>query len=134
MGDGVTGSTNAPANQTTNAGRSGDSSQADTAAKAKFGEALSQESLCPPGLSRRPPEGCTYLRPPSQPPQPSKPIDINIHGDADRFKGPMNRSNGPDTSKPIPQSPPDSFKLPDFRPYHEGGPNGTHIIGVKGKF
>src|SRR5688500_2433682 len=56
MGDGVTGSTNAPANQPANAGRSGDSSAADAAAKAKFGEALTQE-LCPPGLTLRPREG-----------------------------------------------------------------------------
>jgi hypothetical protein len=40
MGDGVTGSTNAPANQTTNADRSGASSAADTAAHAEFGKAI----------------------------------------------------------------------------------------------
>jgi hypothetical protein len=40
MGNGVSGSTNAPANQPTTAGRSGDTSQADAAAKAKFGESL----------------------------------------------------------------------------------------------
>ncbi len=45
MGDGVTGSTNAPANQPTNAGRSGDTSAADAAAKAKFGEALKPGKL-----------------------------------------------------------------------------------------
>ena len=132
MGDGVTGSTNAP-NQTTNAGRSGDSSAADAAAKAKFGEALKQES-CPEGLSRRPPEGCTYLRPPSDPFQPSKPINTKIDGDPDRFKGPMSpRSDGPDLSKPIPKKPDSSVKLPDTRPFHDTTPSGTHVFGVEGK-
>ena len=128
MGDGVTGSTNAPANQPTNAGRSGASSAADTSAKAEFGKALSQESLCPEGLSRRPPDGCTYLRNPSQP------INLQIQGDPDRFKGPMSHAGGPDYSKPIPQLPSNSLKLPETRPYHDGGPDGAHIVGVKGKF
>ena len=133
MGDGVTGSTNAPANQPTNAGRSGDSSAADAAAKAKFGEALKQES-CPPGLTRRPQEGCNYLRPPADPFQPSKPIPTTIDGDPDRFKGPMSpRSEGPDLSKPIPKKPDSSLKLPDTRPFHDSTPNGTHIIGIEGK-
>jgi hypothetical protein len=136
MGDGVTGSTNAPANQPTNAGRSGDTSAADTAAQAKFGEALSQENLCPPGL-KRPPDGCTYLRPPSDPFQPSKPITTKIDGDPDRFKGPMSpRSEGPDYSKPIPKLPSDSFKLPEG-PYHTGGlgsGDGAHIGGWKRTF
>jgi len=66
MGDGVTGSTNAPTHLPTNAGRSGDSSAADAAAKAKFGEALNQE-LCPPGLSRRHQDGFNSLRPPDPP-------------------------------------------------------------------
>lgn len=134
MGDGVTGSTNAPANQPTNAGRSGDSSQADAAAKAKFGEALTQES-CPAGLTRRPPTGCNYLRPPADPFQPSKPIDIKVHEDPAR-KGPMSpRSDGPDLSKPIPKLPSDSFKLPEG-PYHDGGlgsGDGAHIGGWKWK-
>jgi hypothetical protein len=134
MGDGVTGSTNAPANQPINAGRSGDSSAADMETKAKFGEALKQES-CPPGLTRRPQEGCNYLRPPADPFQPSKPINTKIDGDPDRFKGPMSRprSDGPDLSKPVPQKPSDSIKLPDTRPFHDSTPNGTHVFGVERK-
>jgi hypothetical protein len=75
------------------------------------------------------------LRPPSQSPQPSKPIDLKIHGDPDRFKGPMTRSTGPDYSKPIPKLPSDSFKLPEG-PYHDGGlgsGDGAHIGGWKWK-
>jgi hypothetical protein len=133
MGDGVTGSTNAPANQPTNVGRSGDSSAADMETKAKFGEALKQES-CPPGLTRRPQEGCNYLRPPADPFQPSKPITTKIDGDPDRFKGPMSpRSEGPDLSKPVPKKPSDSVKLPDTRPFHDTTPSGTHVFGVEGK-
>ena len=134
MGDGVTGSTNAPANQPTNAGRSGTMSAEDAATKAKFSEALNQE-LCPPGLSRRPREGCNYLRPPADPFQPSKPISTKIDGDPDRFKGPMSRprSDGPDLSKPIPKKPSDSTKLPDTRPFHDTTPSGTHVFGVEGK-
>ena len=133
MGDGVTGSTNAPANQPTNAGRSGDTSAADTAAKAKFGEALNQENLCPPGLGRRQPEGCTYLRPPSHPSQPEKKIDLTVHNDPGSSKGPTNRSDGPDFSKPIPKLPSNSPKLPDTRPFHDTTPSGTHVFGVEGK-
>ena len=129
MGDGVTGSTNAPTNQPTNAGRSGDTSAADAAAKAKFGEALNQE-LCPPGLSRRPQEGCNYLRPPADPFQPSKPINTKIDGDPDRFKGPMNGgSKSPDMSRP-PQLPESNIKVPDG-PGHNGGlgsGDGAHIF------
>jgi len=133
MGDGVTGPTNAPANQTTNVGRSGDSSAADAAAKAKFGEALKQES-CPPGLTRRPQEGCNYLRPLADPFQPSKPITTKIDGDPDRFKGPMSpRSDGPDLTKPIPRKPDSSPKLPDTRPFHDTTPSGSHVFGVEGK-
>src|SRR6516165_10252846 len=44
MGDGVTSSVNAPANQTTNAGHSGAPPPADTAAQSEFGEALKQEA------------------------------------------------------------------------------------------
>jgi hypothetical protein len=133
MGNGVTGSTNAPANQPTNAGRSGDTSQADAATKAKFGEALNQE-LCPPGLSLRPREGCNYLRPPADPFQPSKPIDLKVHEDPAR-KGPMSgpRSDGPDLTKPIPKKPDSSLKLPDTVPFHDTTPSGTHVFGVKGK-
>jgi hypothetical protein len=130
MGDGVTGSVNAPANQTTNAGRNGASSAADTAAQAEFGKALKHENPCPEGLSRRPHDGCTYLRDPSQS------VDLKFHGDPDRLKGPMNRSNGPDYSKPIPQLPSTSLKLPDG-PYHSGGlgsGDGAHIGGWGGKF
>lgn len=61
MGDGVTGSVNAPAHQTTNAGNTGASSAVDTAAQAEFGDALKQESLCPEGLSRRPHDGLHIL-------------------------------------------------------------------------
>ena len=136
MGDGVTGSTNAPANQPTNAGRSGDTSQADAAAKAKFGEALKQES-CPEGLSRRPQEGCNYLRPPADPFQPSKPITTKIDGDPDRFKGPMSpRSEGPDFSKPTPKLPDSSLQVPKG-PYHTGGlgsGDGAHIGGWERTF
>ena len=128
MGDGVTGLGKAPANQTTNTGRSGDSSAAD--AQAEFGKTLNQESLCPEGLSRRPPDGCTYLRNPSQP------VDLQFHGDPDRFKGPMNRPNGPDYSKPIPQLPSNSLKVPEG-PFHSSGlgsGDGAHIGGWEGKF
>jgi len=115
MGVEVTGSGNAPANQTTNAGRSGAPPAADTTAQAtahaKFGEALKQESR-----------------------NPSQPVDLQYHGDPDRLKSPMSRSDGPDYSKPIPQLPSNSLKLPEFSPYHDGGLNGAHIIGVKGKF
>ena len=130
MGDGVTSAGNAPpANQTTNAGQSEAQSQAD-AQSALFGEALKQESLCPEGLSRRPHDGCTYLRNPSQP------VDLQFHGDPDRLKGPMNRSTGPDYSKPIPQLPSTSLKLPDG-PFHSSGlgsGDGAHIGGWEGKF
>ena len=109
MGDGVTGTRNAPVHQTTHAGNTGASSAADSAAQSKFGDALKQESLCPEGLSRRPPDGCTYLRNPSQP------LDLQFHGDPDRFKGPVNRSNGPTTQSPslsCPQTPLKSLRVP----------------------
>ena len=130
MGDGVAGSTNAPANQPTNAGRSGTMSAEDAATKAKFSEALNQE-LCPPGLSRRPREGCNYLRPPADPFQPSKPIDINIQRDPGSPMSP--RSDGPDLTKPIPKKPDSSLKLPDTVPFHDTTPSGTHVFGVKVK-
>lgn len=131
MGDGVSGSINAPA-QPTNAGRSGATPAEDAAAKAKFGEALNQENLCPPGLTRKPPENCTYLRPPTHPSQPEKKIDINIHNDPG--KGPMSpRSNGPDYTKPIPKAPDNSPKIPDTRPFHDTTPSGSHVFGVEGK-
>ena len=133
MGDGVTSSTSVPANQPTNAGRSGDTSAADAAAKTKFGEALNQENLCPPGLTRKPPENCTYRRPPGQPPQPEKKIDLKVHNDPGSSKGPTSRSDGPDFSKPIPKLPPNSPKLPDTRPFHDTTPSGTHVFGVEGK-
>jgi hypothetical protein len=120
MGDGVTSSGNAPANQTTNAGHSGAPSPADTAAQSKFGEALKTENICPKGLGRPPHDGwvpprydtpCTYLRNPSEP---SQPVDLRYRGDPDRLKGPTNGSNGPDYSKPIPQLPSTSLpKLPE---------------------
>jgi hypothetical protein len=129
MGNGVSGPTSTPA-QPTNTGRSGDTSAADAATKAKFNEHLKQES-CPEGLTRKPPENCNYLRPPGQP---EKKIDLNIHGDPDRFKGPMSpRSNGPDYTKPIPKAPDHSPKIPDTRPFHDTTPSGSHVIGVEGK-
>src|SRR6516225_10207256 len=131
MGDGVTGLGKAPANQTTNTGRSGDSSAAD--AQAEFGKTLNQESLCPEGLSRRPPDGCTYLRNPSQP------VDLHLHGDpADRLKGPTNGSNGPDYSKPIPKLPSTFLpQLPEGHVGHDSGQgknDGAHFLVWKGKF
>jgi hypothetical protein len=126
MGDGVNGPTNTPA-QPTNTGRS-DTSAADAATKAKFNEHLKQES-CPEGLTRKPQEGCNYLRPPADPFQPSKPIDLKIHNDPGSSKGPVNHSDGPDFSKPIPKLPDSSLKLPDTRPFHDTTPNGTHVFG-----
>ena len=127
MGNGVSGAGNAPANQTTN--RSGDTSQADAATKAKFDQALNQE-LCPPGLSMRPREGCNYLRPPGQP---EKKIDITVPNDPG--KGPMSgpRSDGPDLTTPVPKKPDSSpkIKLPDVRPTHDTTPSGTHVWGIK---
>jgi hypothetical protein len=130
MGNGVTGSTNAPANQPTN--RSGDTTAADAATKAKFDQALKQES-CPEGLTLRPPKDCNYLRPPGQPPQPEKKIDLTVHNDPG--KGPMSgpRSDGPDLTKPIPKKPDSSPKLPDTRPFHDTTPSGSHVFGVEGK-
>ena len=133
MGDGVTGPGSAPASQTTNAGQSGTQSPADDPAKAVFGETLKQEeSLCPAVLSRRPPDGCTYLRNPSQP---SKPVDLRIHGDIPNLvKGPTNDPNGPDYSRSIPQldsNPLSKVKVPDWVPSHNSGlgPNG-HIFTI----
>src|SRR5262245_38681650 len=107
MGNGVTGPGNAPANQTTNAGHSGAPSPADTAAaQSKFDETLGKENICPPGLGR-PPPGCTYLRKePVKIPLPHQVPDPNPGG----VKGPTKKSDGPDVSKPIPQSP--STELP----------------------
>lgn len=140
MGDGVTSSVNAPANQTANAGNSGAPSPADTTAQSKFGEALKQESLCP-GLGRAPHVAgmpprydtpCTYLRNPSQP---SQPVDLQYHGDPDRLKGPTSRSNGPDYSQPIPQLPSTSLQVPKG-PFHSSGlgsGDGAHIGGWEWK-
>jgi hypothetical protein len=127
MGNGVTGSTNAPTNQPTN--HSGDTTAADAATKAKFDQALSQES-CPAGLTMRPPKDCNYLRPPGQP---EKKIDLTVHNDPG--KGPMSgpRSYGPDLTKPIPKKPDSSPKLPDTRPFHDTTPSGSHVFGVEGK-
>src|SRR5687767_7762938 len=93
MGNGVTGSVNAPVNQTTNARNS--ASPADTAARLQFGKALEQQNICPEGLGRpsRYDPPCTYLRHPSQPPQPSQPVDIHYKGNPDHLKGPMNGSH-----------------------------------------
>jgi hypothetical protein len=104
MGDGVTGSTNAPANQAPNAARSGSSSATDPAAKGKFGEALKQQS-----------------------------IDLKIHGDPDRFKPCTTRETGPDYTKPIPKARDNSPNIPDTRPFHDTTPRGTHVFGIEGK-
>jgi len=120
MGDPVTSAgSGPPANQTTNAGQSGTQSAADDAAKSKFGDTLKQESLplCPEGL-RRPHKDdapCTYLRNPSQPPQPSQSVDPHqVQGDPDRFKSPITRSNGGDDyKKPTPKLEEKGVKLPD---------------------
>ena len=131
MGDAVTSAGSGPtANQTTNAGQSGAASPADAA---KFGEALEQENICPEGLSRRPPDGCTYLRNPSQP------VDLHLHRDpADRLKGPTNGSNGPDYSKPIPKLPSTFLpQLPEGHVGHDSGlgkNDGAHFLVWKGKF
>ena len=138
MGDGVTGSVNAPVNQTPNTGNSGAASHADTAAKAEFGQALEQERLCPPGLGRPPHVGsfpsrydppCTYLRPPSQP---DKPVDIrHYNGNPDDLKGPMTtRPTGTDYTKPIPPSTSKGPQVPEG-PKHSGGQgegDGAHIF------
>ena len=127
MGDGVTGSVNAPASQPANAGRGGAPSR-DTAAHAEFGKALEQERLCPPGLGR-PPAPCTYLR------HPSHGVDLQLREDSGRFKGPTNSSDGPDYSKPIAQLPSNSPKVPEG-PTHTGGlgsGDGAHIFGWEWK-
>ena len=106
MGDGVTGSTNAPANQAPNAARSGSSSATDPAAKGKFGEALKQQS-----------------------------IDLKIHGDPDRFKPCTTRETGPDYTKPIPPSHEKEVKPPPiYHTGGMGSLDGAHIGGVKGTF
>ncbi len=145
MGDEVTSAGSAPpASQTTNAGQSGAQSQAEAA---KFGETLEQESLCPPGLGRQshvgsfPPrtdQQCHYLHlgDPFQPSVPSKPADLKLHGDPDRFKSPiMTRSNGIDYKKPIPaerdQNPLSGAKAPAGAPSHDSGlSKNAHIIMV----
>jgi hypothetical protein len=104
MGDGVTNSTNTPANQPTNAGRSADTSAADAAAKTKFGETLKHQS-----------------------------IDLKIHGDPDRFKPCTTRETGPDYTKPIPKARDNSPKIPDTRPFHDTTPSGSHVFGIEGK-
>jgi hypothetical protein len=139
MGDGVTGLGKAPANQMTNAGQSGAASPPDAA---KFGEALAQESLCPEGLGRPPHVAgmpprydppCTYLRNPSQP---SKPADLQVHGDIPNLlKGPTNDPNGPDYKKSIPAerdpNPLHGVKPPDGAPSHDDGlSKDGHIIMV----
>src|SRR6185369_15720063 len=108
----------------------------DTAARLEFGNALEQQNICPEGLGRpsRYDPPCTYLRNPSQPPQPSKPVDLQPHGDPDRSKGPPNGPKGLDT-KPIPQQPSNSPKVPEG-PTHSGGQgegDKAHIFGWKWK-
>ena len=87
---------------------------------ALFGEVLKQESsmpLCPEGLHRphKDDAPCTYLRPPSQPPQPSQSVDPHqVQGNPDRFKSPMTRSNGGDDyKKPTPKLEEKGVKVPD---------------------
>ena len=104
MGNGVTGPTNAPANQTTNPAQSGSSSAADKAAKTKFGETLKHET-----------------------------IDLKIKGDPDRFKPCTTRETGPDYTKPIPKARDNSPKIPDTRPFHDTTPSGSHVFGIEGK-
>lgn len=142
MGDGVTGSVNAPVNQTPNTGNSGATSRADAAAKAEFGQVLAQEQ-CPPGLGRPPHVGsfpsrfdppCTYLKPPSQ--EPPKPVGIpRYEGNGDNSQSPIvTTPTGPDRYKPIPPAKEKEFDPPV---YHTGGMgtlDGAHIGGVKGKF
>jgi|SRR5829696_2436560 hypothetical protein len=130
MGE-VTGSVNAPVNQTT--GHS--ASPADPAAQAEFGKVLKEEGLCPEGLHRpsRYDPPCTYLRDPSQPSQP--PVDIHYKGDNEHLKGPTNGPKGTDYTKPIPQAPSNSPKVPEG-PVHTGGQgtgDGAHIFGWKFK-
>jgi hypothetical protein len=141
MGDGVTSAGNATANQTTNAGQSGDQSRAGDAAQSKFGEALEQESLCPPGLGRSPHVAgmpprydapCHYLR--------TQPIDLKYHGgdhpdSLNGLKGPTNDPNGPDYKKPIPAerdpNPLHGVKSPDGAPSHDSGlSKDGHILMV----
>jgi hypothetical protein len=137
MGDGVTSAGNAPpANQTTNAGQSEAQSQAD-AQSALFGEALKQESLCPEGLHRphRNDAPCTYLRPPSLSPQPSKPVDLHPHGDIPNLiKGHTDDLNI-DYKKHMPHerdpNPLAGAKPPKGAPTHDGGlSKDAHIIMV----
>lgn len=104
MGNGVSGPTGTLVNQPTNAGRSGDTPAADTAAKAKFGDALKHET-----------------------------IDLKIHGDPDRFKSPITRSGGTDYTKPLPEAHSHALKLPDTHPFHDTTPSGTHVFGIEGK-
>ena len=145
MGDGVAGSVNAPVNQI-NARHS--SPLTDPAARLEFGNALEQQQQqCPEGLGRRSPYDppCTYLRNPSLPTPPSKPVDLKPHGDPN--KGPTDGSKVLDT-KPIPQQPSNSPKVPEG-PNHNGGIDDgtktddgrnkaddgtkTHVIGWKWK-
>jgi hypothetical protein len=131
MGDGVTGSVNAPVNQTPNTANSGAASRANATAQAQFGQVLAQEQ-CPPGLGRPPHVGsfpsrydppCTYLRPPSQePPKPDKPVGIPpYNGNPDDLKSPiMTRPDGPDRYKPIPPSKEKGPQVPEG-PKHSGG-------------
>ena len=129
MADGVNGPGSAPANQTTNAGQSATESAADDAAKSKFGETLEQENICPEGLSRRPPDGCTYLRKPSLP---SQPANVKVQEDPNSKSPIVTRPNGPDYKKPIHQldsNPLSDVKLPDWLPTHDGGlSNDGHIL------
>jgi len=124
MGNGVTGPTTTPA-QTTNTS-SGATSRADAAAQAEFNKALAQEQ-CPAGLHRpsRHDPPCNYLRPPTQPPLPSKPVNINIQGDPDRFKSPMSTKR-PDLSRP-PTLPSNDIKPPEGPGHNTGLGDDGHI-------
>jgi len=99
-----------PRHQTTNVGRSGDSSAADASAKAKFGEALKQES-CPKDCAGGPPKDAPTCRPPSirfQPFEAHNPPRSTAILTASKAHEP--RSDGPDFSKPTPSCP-----IPPFR-------------------
>jgi hypothetical protein len=78
---------------------------------------------------------CHYLRDPSGPYGPSKPADLQVHGDiSNLLKGPTN-ANAPDYKKSIPDerdpNPLHGVKPPDGAPSHDSGlSKDGHIIMV----
>jgi hypothetical protein len=150
MGDGVSGSTNAPVNQTTNIANSGAASRANANAQAQFGQALEQErATCPPGLGRpthggsfpgsfpsryEPP--CSYLRPPGQePPKPDKPVGIPRYTGDDVPQSPIKtKPPADDYKQPTPKLEKKDPELPPLK-HGEGlaTDQGGHIISVEGK-